>query len=61
MTDLATALALILVIEGLIYAAFPNQMKRMMLTVLAMPSGSLRTVGLLAAVIGVAIVWALRG
>lgn len=61
MTDLWTALALVLVIEGLLYAAFPDQMKRMVARVLSLPAGTLRAGGLVAAVVGVAAVWLLRG
>ena len=42
MTDLFAALALALVIEGLLYAAFPEQMKRMIAQVLEMPPAHLR-------------------
>ncbi len=38
MGDLFAALALAIVIEGLLYAAFPEQMKRMIAQVLTMPS-----------------------
>jgi len=58
--DLVIALALVLVIEGLIYALFPDAMKRMMVAALSMPSSSMRTAGLLAAIIGVGIVWLIR-
>ena len=60
MTDLWTALALVLVIEGLLYAAFPEQMKRLVARVLVLPAGALRAGGLIAAVLGVAVVWLLR-
>ena len=61
MTDLMTALALAITIEGALYAFFPDAMKRMMLTVLAQPQGILRTAGLTALVIGVGIIWLIRG
>ena len=61
MTDLWTALALVLVIEGLLYAAFPEQMKRLVAKVLSLPAGALRAGGLVAAVVGVAAMWFLRG
>lgn len=60
MSDLFTALALVLVIEGALYALFPSAMKRMMAIALDQQSSSLRTAGLVAAVIGVGVVWALR-
>jgi uncharacterized protein YjeT (DUF2065 family) len=59
--ELLTAFALILVIEGALYALFPDAMKRVLMRVKDVPSGALRTVGLLSALIGVAIVWVLRG
>jgi uncharacterized protein len=60
MSDLATALALAIAIEGILYALFPDGMKRMMASVFEMPSGQLRTAGLLAAVLGVGLVWMIR-
>jgi uncharacterized protein len=60
MRDLATGLALVLVIEGILYAAFPEGMKRIATRAMAVPSQVLRASGLLAAAIGVVIVWLLR-
>lgn len=60
MADLLTALGLAVAIEGLLYALFPNAMKKMMLQVLAQPQASLRTAGLVAAIAGVGIVWLIR-
>ncbi len=61
MTDLLTALALAMAIEGALYALFPGGMKKMMEHALAQPQSSLRTAGMTAAVIGVGIVWLVRG
>lgn len=61
MTDLLVALGLVMVIEGLLYAVFPAGMKRMMQLLLTLPSEQIRTAGLVFAVIGVGIVWLLRG
>ncbi len=61
MAALATALALILIIEGALYALFPEGMKRMMRLVLEQPPDSLRAAGLAAAIAGVALLWLLRG
>ena len=55
------ACGLVLVIEGLAYAAFPEGMRRMMQTALELPAGTLRMGGLLAAIVGVALVWLVRG
>ena len=61
MTELVTALGLVIVIEGICYALFPEAMKRMMLKVLEIPASSLRYAGLGAAIVGVFIVWLVRG
>lgn len=60
-TAVVTAAGMVLVIEGLFYALFPNGMKRMIVSVLDMPSGSLRLGGLVALVVGVGVVWLVRG
>jgi uncharacterized protein len=60
MRDLGTALALVLVIEGIIYAAFPEGMKRLMAQILAIPVPVLRGAGLVAACLGVGFVWLAR-
>ena len=61
MTDLMTALALAVAIEGALYALFPEAMKKMMLHVLAQPVSQLRTFGMVATVVGVSVVWLVRG
>ncbi len=60
MIELLTALCLVLVIEGLLYALFPDAMRRAMAQVLALPASTLRTAGLAAASLGVALLWLLR-
>jgi uncharacterized protein YjeT (DUF2065 family) len=60
MRDFLTALALILVIEGIVYALFPEIMKRLAARTTKTPAQSLRIGGLIAAILGVAVVWALR-
>jgi uncharacterized protein len=60
MRDLWTGLALVLVIEGILYALFPEGMKRVAAHAVAVPPQILRGSGLLAAAIGVVIVWLLR-
>ncbi|WP_404403144.1 DUF2065 domain-containing protein [Pelagibacterium halotolerans] len=52
MSDLFAALALAIVIEGLLYAAFPDQMKRMITQMLEIPSGHLRWYALAIAMVG---------
>ena len=58
---LLTALALAVAIEGIVYALFPDAMKRMMAQVMEQPSGRIRTVGLVAAAAGVFVLWLVRG
>lgn len=60
MTDLFAALALAIVIEGLLYAAFPAQMKRMIAQVLTMPSTQLRLGALAIAAVGLALLALVR-
>ena len=59
-SDLITALALILVIEGALYALFPDGMKRAVMSIADMPATILRNAGLIAAAVGVIIVWLIR-
>ncbi len=61
MTDFVVALGLMLVIEGCLYALFPDAMKRAVAIVLEQPSANLRVVGLVAALIGLAVAWLARG
>jgi uncharacterized protein YjeT (DUF2065 family) len=60
MRDFATAVALVFVIEGMLYSLFPEGMKRMVVQVVALPPAALRATGLAAAVLGVAGVWFIR-
>ena len=60
MRDLWTALALVLVIEGALYALFPEGMKRAAARALAVPPQTLRLAGLAAACAGVVLVWLVR-
>jgi uncharacterized protein YjeT (DUF2065 family) len=61
MSDLVTALGLALAIEGILYALFPDAMRKMMAQLLSQPPTVVRTSGLLAAAVGVVIVWLVRG
>lgn len=60
-TDLATAVALVLIIEGALYALFPDGVKRVMTEVITWRASALRTVGLVALALGVGLVWWLWG
>ncbi len=61
MEDLGAALGLFLVIEGLAYAAFPGTVKSVARQVPEMSDASLRNFGVIAMIIGVALVWWIRG
>ncbi|HEX7075621.1 MAG TPA: DUF2065 domain-containing protein [Hyphomicrobiaceae bacterium] len=61
MSDLAVALGLVLVIEGLLWAAAPDLAVRLLNAAAEAPPQALRTAGLTAAAVGVFIVWLVRG
>lgn len=61
MSDFIAALGLVLVIEGLAYAAFPGAMRRAVEIMAASPDAQLRLAGIVSAVAGLAIVWLMRG
>jgi len=60
LSELAIAFALILVIEGALYALFPNAMQKMLEQISILSPKSLRTAGLISAILGVALVWLLK-
>lgn len=60
MGDLATALALVLVIEGVLYSLFPDGMRRMVVQAMMLPRSAVRLGGLAAAFVGVGAVWLIR-
>ena len=60
MSDLGVGLALVLVVEGALYALFPDAMKRMMAMAQGLPSSQIRGVGLGVAFVGVFLVWLIR-
>jgi uncharacterized protein YjeT (DUF2065 family) len=61
MSDFLAAVGLVFVIEGLIFSAFPMSAKKAIASVLDTPDGLLRMIGLGSAVIGLLIVWLVRG
>lgn len=61
MEDFLVALGLVFVIEGLVFAAFPGHAKRAMATVMETPETSLRVIGIGSAVVGLVVVWLVRG
>lgn len=60
MSDLATALALVLVLEGVLWAISPQGMKRAAILALGLEDSQLRNGGLIVAAVGVLIIWLLR-
>ena len=60
MYELGLALGLVMVLEGALYALFPDGMKRMMASAIEQPSGMLRIVGLSLAIVGFGVVWLLK-
>jgi len=61
MRDFVAALGLFFAIEGIFLAAFPTSAKRAMTAALETPDGSLRIAGIVSALVGVLIVWLIRG
>jgi uncharacterized protein len=61
MWDLVTALGLVLAVEGILFAAFPDAMKRAMEEAAKTPRDRMRVVGIAGGIVGVLIVWAARG
>jgi len=61
MWDLVAALGLVLAVEGILFAAFPDATRRAMYEASQTPRDRVRLVGLVSGVTGVLIVWAVRG
>jgi hypothetical protein len=60
MSDFFVALGLVFVIEGVVFAAFPEAAKRGVTAVLETPDTVLRLVGLASALLGLLLVWFVR-
>ena len=60
-SDLVTALGLVLVIEGVLLALMPDMLKRLIAEILTQSARRLRIGGLVSAVLGLAVVWLVRG
>jgi uncharacterized protein YjeT (DUF2065 family) len=58
--DFGIAFGLLLVIEGALYALFPDAMKRAIAAALAQPSSTLRILGVVIAAAGVGLVWLIK-
>ncbi len=61
MSDFLAALGLVFVIEGLVFAAFPGAVKRAVAAMIETPDQGLRTIGLASAVLGLVVLWLVRG
>jgi uncharacterized protein YjeT (DUF2065 family) len=61
MNDLLVAFALVMVIEGLVWAAAPQLGLKLLAAAAQMPEHTLRTAGAVAVAAGFAIVWLMRG
>lgn len=61
MNDLAVALGLVLVLEGLLWALAPGLARRMLESVSETPERQLAAAGWLAVACGAVIVWMVRG
>jgi uncharacterized protein len=61
MTDFLAAIALVFVIEGLIFATFPAAGRRAAAVMMQTPDQGLRLVGLLSAALGLVMLWLVRG
>ena len=61
MIELFSALALVLVLEGLVYAAFPEHMKKVLAASKTIPHTTMRAAPLASAPGGVFVLWLLRG
>ncbi|MGX0879527.1 uncharacterized protein YjeT (DUF2065 family) [Roseovarius sp. MBR-154] len=54
------ALGLVLIVEGLVYALAPSLIDQLLVALAAIPPEARRLIGLLALVIGLALVWAAK-
>ena len=61
MSDLVVGMGLVLVIEGLLWAAAPGLAMRMLAAAAETPPQTLRVAGISAAALGVVVVWLVRG
>jgi uncharacterized protein len=59
-SDFLIGIGVLLVIEGLLFAAMPNWMREAMKSALVTPDTILRAVGIGSAVIGLLLIWAIR-
>ncbi len=60
LAELAIGIAMMLVVEGLIYAGFPGAIKRLAEQAIKMPDNTLRNFGIVAMAIGILIIWLIK-
>ena len=61
MSEFIVAIGLVLVIEGLVFAGFPAAAKRLAVSAMESPESALRIAGIASAVIGLVLIWLVRG
>ena len=58
--DFLVGLGILLMLEGLLFAASPGWMRKAMQAAMASPDNILRTIGLISAVAGLILIWLVR-
>jgi hypothetical protein len=58
--DFLVGLGILLMLEGLLFAASPGWMRKAMQTAMASPDNILRAIGLVSAVAGLILIWLVR-
>jgi uncharacterized protein YjeT (DUF2065 family) len=61
MSDFLVALGLVFVLEGILFAAFPDLTKKAVENVLQTPDLFLRVIGISSAALGLILIWLVRG
>lgn len=61
MSDFVVALGLVFVLEGILFAAFPDLTKKAVENVLQAPDQFLRVIGISSAALGLILIWLVRG
>ena len=61
MLDFVAALGLVFAIEGILFAAVPNLAKDALRSAAETPADRMRLIGICSAVVGVLLVWLVRG
>ncbi|MAU46585.1 MAG: DUF2065 domain-containing protein [Rhodobacteraceae bacterium] len=61
LTDIGTGIAMVLILEGLVYALAPSLVERLLEALREMPLEMRRNLGLLTVVTGLILLWFLHG